>query len=87
MCGEVQLTPNGGRIGRLEIILDGTSWSLSVRYSDQSLVTSGGNCYPDGRGQPTGVPLRTPAFRKFEAAVEALLGGRAFRSDDQTADK
>ena len=70
-----------------EIILDGTSWSLSVRYPDRSLVTEGGNCYPDARGQPSGVPLRTPAFRKFEAAVETLLGGRPFHSDDQTTDR
>jgi hypothetical protein len=70
-----------------EIILDGTSWSLSVWYPDQHVVSGGGNCYPDARGQPTGVPLRTPAFRKFEAAVEALLGGRPFHSDDQTTDR
>jgi len=70
-----------------EIILDGTSWSFSVRYPDYSLVTGGGNCYPDEHGEPTGVPLRTPAFRQFEAAVEALLGGRSFRSAHDAANR
>ena len=70
-----------------EIIVDGTSWSFSVRYPDRSLLTSGGNCYPDAHGEPTGVPLRTPAFRQFEAAVEALLGGRSFRSADDAANR
>src|SRR6266567_856540 len=40
-----------------EPIFDGTSWSLSVRYEDRSLVTGGSNAYPDAR-----------AFRQFEAA-------------------
>jgi hypothetical protein len=68
-----------------EPVFDGTSRSLSLRYSDRSLVTSGGNCYPDAHGDPTGVALRPPAFRQFETAVEALLGGRAFRSADDAA--
>jgi hypothetical protein len=70
-----------------EPILDGTSWSLSLRYPDRSLVTGGGNCYPDAHGNPTGVPLRTPAFSQFEAALEALLGGRSFRSGDDAANR
>jgi hypothetical protein len=68
-----------------EPVFDGTSWSLSLRYPDRSLGTGGGNCYPDAHGTPTGVALRTPAFRQFEAAVEALLGGRSFRSADDAA--
>jgi hypothetical protein len=70
-----------------EMISDGTSWSLSLRYPDRSIVTGGGNCYPDAHGDPTGVPLRTPAFRQFEAAIEALLGGRSFRSADNAANR
>jgi hypothetical protein len=68
-----------------EPVFDGTSWSLSLRYPDRSLVTGGGNCYPDAQGAPIGVALRTPAFRRLEAAVEALLGGRSFRSVDDAA--
>ncbi len=68
-----------------EPIFDGTSWSFSIRYPDRSLVTGGGNCYPEADGSPTGVPLRTPAFRRFEGAVEALLGGKPFRSADDEA--
>jgi hypothetical protein len=70
-----------------EPVFDGTSWSLSLRYPDRSVVTGGGNCYPDARGAPTGVALRTPAFRQFEAAVEALLGGKLFRSADDAANR
>ena len=50
-----------------EPIFDGTSWWLSLRYPDRSLVSDGGNAYPD-----------RSAFQRFEAAVEALLG-RPFR--------
>jgi len=70
-----------------EVVFNGTSWSLSLRYPDRSLVTGGGNCYPDAHGAPTGVALRTPAFRQFEAAVEALLGGKSFRSADDAANR
>src|SRR6476469_2459532 len=28
-----------------EVIFDGTHWSLSIRYPDRSLITSGGHCY------------------------------------------
>jgi hypothetical protein len=70
-----------------EVVFDGTNWSLSVRYPDRSLVSGGSNSYPDALGAPTGVALRPPAFRQFEAAVEALLGGKSFRSADDAANR
>ena len=70
-----------------EPIMDGTGWSFSIRYPDRSLVSGGGNCYPDAQGNPTGVPIRTPGFTRFEAAIEALLGGRPFRSADHEANR
>jgi hypothetical protein len=68
-----------------EMISDGTTWSLWLAYPDRSVFSDGGNCYPDARGNPNGVPRRTPAFRQLEAAIEALLGGKTFRSDDDEA--
>ena len=68
-------------------IFDGTGWSFSIRYPDRSLVTGGGNCYPEADGSPSGVPLRTSAFIRLEAAVEALLGRKPFRSADREANR
>jgi hypothetical protein len=65
------------------VIFDGTGWSLSLRYPDRSLVTEGGNCYPDAHGERSSTTEVTATFRQFEAAVEALLGGRRFRADDE----
>lgn len=72
---------------RKETINDGTSWWLYVRYSDQHVDSRGGNCYPGASGECAGLPLRTPIFRKFEAGIEALLGGKPFHSADKTTDK
>lgn len=60
-------------------ILDGTQWSLEIEYADRSIKTGGSNSYPDDKGQPNGQPQSTPAFARYRAAVEKLLGGKTFR--------
>jgi hypothetical protein len=50
------------------VIFDGAGWSLSVSYPDRTVASQGANSFPDWR-----------EFGKFEDAVGALLGGRAFR--------
>jgi hypothetical protein len=67
------------------LITDGTSWSFSIRYLDHSLATHGGNCYPDAHGSIGPAVRRTVAFQQFESAVEALLGGKRFRSEQDAA--
>jgi len=64
-----------------EPVFDGTAWSFSVAYADRGLTSSGGNCYPDAHGAIGPIVLRTAAFVCFEAAIETLLGGKAFRSE------
>jgi hypothetical protein len=60
-------------------ILDGTQWSLEIEYADRSLKTGGSNSYPDDKGKPNGQPQSTPAFARYRATVEKLLGGKMFR--------
>jgi hypothetical protein len=66
-----------------EPVFDGTAWSFSVAYADRSLTSSGGNCYPDAHGAVGPIVLRTAAFVRLEAAIETLLGGKAFRSEQE----
>ena len=66
-----------------EPVFDGTAWSFSVAYADRSLTSGGGNCYPDAHGAVGPVVLRTAAFVRLEAAIETLLGGKAFRSEQE----
>ena len=66
-----------------EPIFDGTAWSFSVAYADRSLTSGGGNCYPDAHGVAGPDVLRTAAFVRLEAAIETLLGGKAFRSEQE----
>ena len=66
-----------------EVIFDGTNWTFSVAYADRSLTSGGGNCYPDAHGAVGPVVLRTAVFVRLEAAIETLLGGKAFRSEQE----
>jgi len=66
-----------------ELVFDGTHWSFSVAYADRSLTSGGGNCYPDAHGAVGPVVLRTAAFVRLETAIETLLGGEAFRSEQE----
>jgi len=66
-----------------EPVFDGTGWSFSVAYADRSLTSGSGNCYPDAHGAVGPVVLRTAAFVRLEAAIETLLGGKAFRSEQE----
>jgi len=70
-----------------ETVFDGTTWSLSVRYADRSVFTSGENCYPEADARPCVAGLRTPRFMRLESALETLLGGKSFRSADHAATK
>ena len=66
-------------------IFDGTGWAFSIRYADRSLVTGGGNCYPNADGSSNNVPRSSEAFKRLETAIGALLGGKAFRSAEDEA--
>jgi hypothetical protein len=68
-------------------VFDGTGWSLSVKYSDRSLVSEGGNCYPRANGEKGPDLLRTAAFQQLESAIEALVGGKTFRSEQDVEKK
>jgi hypothetical protein len=61
-----------------EVIFDGTSWTLAVSYPDCSVISRGANSYPDARKDM----VQLSVFRQLEAAIEALLGGRSFRTAD-----
>jgi hypothetical protein len=55
---------------------DGTGWSAEIVYSDRSLVSSGGNCFPgrDGGALAIGVHERDNTFENFCRAVGRLIG-------------
>lgn len=59
-------------------VVDGTQWSLDITYADHALKTHGDNSYPDAAGKPNGKPLPTPAFNRYLAAVQKLIGGKKF---------
>jgi hypothetical protein len=66
-------------------VFDGTGWSFSVQYPDRSLSTQGANSYPDAHGNAGPAVIRTAVFQQFESAVEALLGGKRFRSEQEAS--
>jgi hypothetical protein len=57
-------------------VCDGTGWSADIVYSDQSLVSSGDNCFPgwDGRAISIRADERDNTFEKFCRAVASLIG-------------
>ena len=59
-------------------ILDGTSWSLDIEYSDRKLHARGANDHPTQSGKANGKPEPTEAFNTYLAAVRKLLGGKEF---------
>ena len=60
-------------------VMDGTQWSLDITYADRSIKAAGSNSYPDDKGKANGQPQFTPAFARYLAAVEKLLGGKPFK--------
>ena len=60
-------------------VMDGTQWSLDIAYADRSIKAAGSNSYPDDKGKANGQPQFTPAFARYLAAVEKLLGGKTFK--------
>lgn len=58
---------------------DGTQWSLEIEYPDHLIKASGSNSYPEDDGRSNGQPQMTPAFGRYLAAVEKLLGGKPFK--------
>ncbi len=59
-------------------VADGTDWSLAITYADRSLESKGRNAYPNANGSENKTPEATKTFSVYCAAVQALLGGRAF---------
>jgi len=59
--------------------MDGTQWSLEIDYADHALTTKGDNSYPEAGGKPNGRPEPAKAFRQYLAAVQKLIGGKAFQ--------
>lgn len=58
-----------------ETVLDGTQWSIAIKYSDRSVVSEGSNSYPTQDGLPSATPEQTAAFRSFRGAVASLVDG------------
>jgi len=58
-------------------VLDGTSWSVDIAVGDKAVRSHGSNGYPTADGTLAREPTPTPEFRRFLAAVRALIGGRA----------
>lgn len=55
-------------------VCDGTSWSLSIRYSDKTARSSGDNNYPAQDGRPADDFLGSAPFKLLLAAVRELTG-------------
>jgi len=53
-------------------IMDGTGWSLELKWGDRAISTGGSNGYPGGSPD-------SPEFRGFLDAISSLIGGRPFR--------
>jgi hypothetical protein len=84
--GEFRSALNGAKVrqwrtdyGNPAGILDGTQWSLELKYARNSITTKGDNNYPgasinaDSRLEPGAL------FRLYLDAMRQLLGGRDFR--------
>lgn len=60
-------------------VMDGTQWSLKLKFGELQVNSSGSNNYPDRLGKANDKPEYTPTFEAYLKAVKALLGGREFR--------
>jgi hypothetical protein len=59
-------------------VCDGTGWSLSIRYPDKILRSSGDNNYPAEDVRPANDCVGSTPFQRLLAAVRELTG-REFR--------
>jgi hypothetical protein len=55
-------------------VCDGTGWSLSIRYSDKKIQSSGDNNYPAEDGSPTDEFVESTPFERLLAAIRELTG-------------
>jgi len=53
-------------------VLDGTQWSVRIRYPDLVVESVGSNNFPDLNGRPNGSPEETLAFQRFRASFSIL---------------
>lgn len=58
-------------------VLDGTHWTVEIRYPDREIKASGSNSYPAKQGQ-AGSYRRGDEFDLFLKAVQRLIGGKDF---------
>lgn len=59
-------------------LVDGTQWSLSLRFDDLVAESSGSNAYPGRPPSETSGPSYSPAFVALLRAFAELLDGLAF---------
>ena len=55
-------------------IMDGTNWSIKIKWCEKYIESMGDNNYPGGNSDEPG-----PSFNKFLRAVQGLMGGLEFR--------
>jgi len=58
---------------------DGTQWTLDIVIGDRKIQAKGSNSYPEADGKPGKGTQQTATFNSYLAAVQKLLGGKAFR--------
>lgn len=61
-------------------VLDGTGWTFEAAYKGREVKSVGSNCYPNADASPGKPAVVTAPFNAVAAAVEKLVGGRAFNS-------
>lgn len=61
------------KIDPLAFSIDGTSWSINIKYNDRQIKVEGSDSYP---GSNNNLPSRE--FEEFLRAVSNLIGGRQF---------
>jgi hypothetical protein len=59
-------------------VVDGTQWSLEIKYANGSLKTFGSNSFPKSGGKPNNKPEFTDEFRNYLKAVQKIAGGKPF---------
>jgi hypothetical protein len=59
-------------------IVDGTQWSLELKYADRSITTKGDNNYPGDSADAESHGNPGHLFRLYTDAMNKLLGGRNF---------
>ena len=53
-------------------VMDGTQWSVRIRYPDLVIDSAGSNSYPNAKGRPNGSPEETSTFQRFRAGFLIL---------------